>query len=485
MRPHPLPPLLQLTLSLAPLPAAIWIGEGDPMDWGDAANWSEGARPIAGETIWIRPLNAQMLTLGGGESEPLDLIFDSANGLTLHLAEGTRLGTVTTVQGAHHELLGAPLGGSSRWNLMAWSGFTIHRLADWAEVELASGDGGLILGPQDLDGVTPATVVARSGSVMIDDIMGPMHEGIELVLDGGIVSFNWNLGRLGAVRIGDNHAVMDGFSQLEVGRFEVVGTLSRDLRPFPFILAEEVALRSAGTVTLGGNLSAGRVSAEVAELDLDGIDHGFALRLDAGRVANGTLSGDIRVTEGTLACATSGLVEVLGGALAGEGLVVGGLLRVEESQISGDLSVTTSMVVGGGTSLWSGQLTLEEGARVTWVPSEAAGAVIELTGEWILAGAALLAIGETDWASPYWDLDREVRLVDIWEGGSVAGAFTLEAGAKGDEGAWSLRQAEDGDLLLAWTALGAAPVPEAAAVAPVLGALALALSARRRRARPR
>ncbi len=485
MRPRALPALSLLTLFLTPLPGAIWTGEGNPMDWGDAANWSEGAIPVAGETIWIRPINAQSLALGDGGSEPLDLVFDSATGLTLHLAEGTRLSAVSAIRAAHHELLGAPLGGTSRWSLVEGAGFTLHRLADWAEVELASGNGGLIIGPQDLDGVKPATVVARSGSVMIDDIMGPMHEGIELVLDGGQVSFNWSLGRLGAVRIEDNHTVMEGFNQLEVGRFEVDGVASRDLRTFPFIVAQEVALRSAGTVTVGGNLSAGRVVARLAELDLDGADQGFALQLDSGRVSNGTLSGDIRVGQGTLACATTGSVEVLGGALTGEGLVVGGLLRVEASQVGGDLSVAGELLLGGGTSLWSGQLALGEGARVTWMPWESEATVVDLTGDWVLAGAALLAVGEADWSSPYWDDNREVRLVDAWDGGSVAGMFTLVDPAKADEGSWSLRQADDGDLLLAWTALGAAPVPEPSTMGLSAAALLAALSARRRRARRR
>ncbi len=477
--------LLCLTLTLARLPAAVWIGEGNSMDWGDAANWSEGALPVAGETIWVRPINANTLTLGGGEAEPLDLVFDTPTGLTLFLAEGTTLGTVSATRNAHHQLMGAPLGGSSRWNLEGWSGFTLHTLADFAEVELVSGDGGLIIKPQDSLGVKPATIVARSGSVMFDDGMEPMHEGIELVLDGGYVSFNWNVGRLGSVRILDNHSVMDGFSELQVRRLEVDGEVSRDLASFPYITAEEVVLRTAGTVTLGANLSAGRVIAAVGELDLGGVDHAFALQLEGGRVGNGAISGDIRVHAGSLAGATHGAVEILDGSLTGEGLVVDGTLRVESAEVDGELSVAGSLLLGGGTNLWSGELTLEQGARVTWMPMESDAASVRLSGSWVLAGTALLSIGETDWSAPYWDANRERRLVDIWEAGSVAGAFTLEAADKGEEGVWSLRQAPDGDLMLMWSALGAAPVPEASTVGLGAAALLLALSSRRRRARRR
>jgi hypothetical protein len=144
-----------------------------------------------------------------------------------------------------------------------------------------------------------------------------------------------------------------------------------------------------------------------------------------------------------------------------------------------------TLLLGGGTNLWSGQLTLEEGALVTWMPVESDMAAVRLSGSWVLAGTALLAIGETDWSAPYWDANREVRLVDVWETGSVTGTFTLQDAEKGDEGGWTLRQATDGDLVLMWTALGAAPVPEATTFILPAAALSLALSARRRRARPR
>ena len=189
---------------------------------------------------------------------------------------------------------------------------------------------------------------------------------------------------------------------------------------------------------------------------------------------------------GTLACATTGTLEVLSGFLGGEGLTVAGTLRVEESVVAGDLAVGGTLQLGGaGTTDWWANLTLGEGARVAWLPTETEAAVVHLGGSWTLAGAAILEVGETDWTAPYWDANREIRLVDTWDGSAISGTFLLESADKGEEGFWTLAPADDGDLLLAWTALGAAPVPETAALAPALGALALALSARRRRARPR
>ena len=121
------------------------------------------------------------------------------------------------------------------------------------------------------------------------------------------------------------------------------------------------------------------------------------------------------------------------------------------------------------------------------MPRESESAVVDLRGTWVLAGDTLLSVGETDWTSPYWDANRVVRLVDVWEGGSIAGTITLADGSKGDEGGWELRQEDGGGLLLAWTAMGVLPaaVPEASTFALGAGSLLLALSARRRRARPR
>lgn len=476
--------LLILALLPLPSPAAVWIGQGDAMDWHDAANWAEGVAPALGETVWIRPeYHVGALLLGGGGT--LDVVIDSSRNLELVLEEGTALGTVETVTGGYHRLSGAPLGGNSSWNLAARSGVKILTLADWAQVELVSGGGVLGIGPQDMDGIRHATVVARSGVVQFDDEGGPSHDGIELVLAGGDIAFSWDAGRLGSVRIEEGYTFTGGWGKVRTGHLTVEGVSDRDLRLIPGLVAPETVLRVVGTVTVGDSLETGHVIAEVAGLDLGGGERGFALVLESGRVSNGSLSGDVRVITGTLACATSGSVEVLEGFLSGEGLTVAGSLRVEGAAVDGDLSLSGNLILGGPTTWWSGQLTLEPGSRVSWVPGESGATVVDLSGGWALTGDALLSVGETDWSSAYWDSAREVRLVDAWGGASVAGAFTLVDGDKGDEGYWTLGQADDGDLLLAWTALGAAPVPEPSATAIAAAGLLVALSARRRRARPR
>ena len=458
------------------------------MDWGDGANWVGGAAPMGDEVVWIRPLgHVGALRLGGGATaSPLRVVIDSDQRLELALAEGTALASLATVAGGHHRLEGVPLGGSSTWDLASGSSVRVQTLEPWAQLELAGGGGTLVIGPQDAGGVTPAAIVARSGVVQFDDDLGPSHDGIELTLAGGQVAFSWDFGRIGSLRLEDDHVFTEGWGRMRVQRLEVAGVAPRDLRALPRIEAEEAEFRIPGEILVGDNLSAGRVVAEVAELGLSGLEHGFALRLESGRVVDGTLAGEVRVVSGILACATTGTVEVLGGSLTGEGLGVAGMLRVEEAVIAGDLSVTGGLVLGGGTTAWGGATELAEGAGLLWMPGESEAAVVELTGAWSLVGGTVLVIGDTDWSSPYWDSHRDLRLVDVWEGGSVSGTVELAAGDKGDEGSWSLSQADDGDLVLAWAALGAsAAVPEASASALAAAAFLSALSARRRRARPR
>lgn len=483
---HPTP-LLAL-LSLVTCSAATWTGGGDPLSWRDAANWAGGALPESGETIVIRPMgNVGVIRVGfGDEPAPLDLILDTTRRLELELAEGSVIGSLATIAGGYHRLSGAALSGTSTWNLATGSVMEVAALADWVQVELTGGGGVLYVAPQAAGEVASARIVARAGVVQFNDEGGPAHDNIEMVLAGGQMTFSWDSGRLGALRIEEGYAVAEGWGAVTVGHLAVAGSGDRDLGSMPTLRATQTTFQVAGKVSLGGNLETGAVTAAVGELDLGGVERTFSLRLDAGKVANGTLAGEVRVIDGTLACATTGNIEVLAGALGGEGLSVAGTLRVEESVVTGDLAVGGTLLLGGeGTIDWQANLALGEGARVAWLPTEAAGTVVSLGGTWMLAGAAMLEVGETDWTAPYWDGNREVRLVDAWDSSAISGTFVLESADKGEEGFWTLGQADDGDLLLAWTALGAAPVPEAASVAPALGALALALSARRRRARPR
>ncbi len=482
MRPR-LSPLPCLLIALARLPAATFIGEGDLSDWSDPSNWADAALPTPGEAIVIQTTYADTFRLGEGSWEPLDVVLAGSRNLTMDLAEGTVLGSVTTLNPGYHGLGGGSLGGTSYWNLAGGSAVVLERLGAGAHLELVSGNGVLLIGPQDAGGVTPATVVARSGIVQFNDENGPSHDGIEMVLAGGQMTFTWNFGRLGALRIEDAHTSTEGWGVVTVGRLSVVGMNDRDLGQMPTLIAGETELRVLGTVTLGHNLETGLVVAEVGGLDLGGAERSFGLRLENGRVANGSLAGDVRVMNGTLACATTGAVEVIEGSLVAEGLAVDGSLRVEASHVSGDLAVRSSLILGGETSAWDGSLLLGEGSTVLWVPRESEATVVELvTGTWTLAGPAMIEIGETDWSSAYWDSDRTLLLVDAWEGASVAGAFALWGAEKADEGSWALAQGEDGDLRLAWTALGATAVPEPSHLG-ALGALAtLAISARRRRA---
>ena len=479
---------LLLLLALIPCPAATWIGGGDPMVWTDTANWSGGAMPVAGETIVFRPtVYTDVIRLGGGEATtPIDVVLDTTRPLILELAAGTAIGSLSTITGGYHSVTGAALVGASTWNLATGSAVRLGALAAWSQLELASGGGVLLIGPQDGEGVVPATIVARSGVVQFDDEAGPSHAGVEMVLAGGQMTFTWDLGRLGSLRIEEEHGFTEGWGAAQVGHLTVAGGGDRDLSLMPTLRSPETTLRVGGNVKLGANLETDLVLAEVGELDLGGGERGFSLRLEAGRVTNGALAGDVRVVSGTLACATTDDVEVLAGTLGGEGLTVAGTLRVEEALVVGDLSVGGTLQLGGvGTTDWQASLMLGDGARVTWVPRATEGTVVHLGGSWTLTGTSILEVGETDWTAPYWDANREVRLVDTWDSSTISGTFMLEGADKGEEGFWTLGQADDGDVLLAWTALGAAPVPEASAVAPVLGALALALSARRRRARPR
>ena len=487
------PPFAALRLSLLVvttlprLAASTWIGEGDLMDWEDAANWSGGTLPGAGETIVVRPPRwVETLRLGGGDSAgPLRVVIESDQRLSLVLTEGTTLESLASTTGGHHRLEGAALGGEGSWNLATFSSVRVDNFAPWSRVELSGGGGVLVVGPQDATGVTPVSIVARSGVVHLDDELGPSHDGIELTLAGGQAAFSWDVGRIGSLRLEDGHTWTEGWSRMQVQRLEVAGDLPRDMRALPRIEAEVAEFRIPGELVLGDNLSAGLVVAEVAELGLSGLEHGFALRLESGRVADGSLAGNVRVLSGTLACATSGTVEVLGGSLTGEGLSVAGTLRVEASVIAGDVAVSGGVVVGGGMSAWGGAMELGEGAGLLWMPEASEETVVGLTGAWSLVGGNLLMVGETDWSSPYWDTDRQVRLVDVWEGGSLSGTLVLAEGTKGEEGAWALSQADDGDLMLAWTALGAAAVPEGSALPLGAAALLAALSGRRRRARSR
>ncbi|MEZ4885652.1 MAG: hypothetical protein R3E32_13045 [Chitinophagales bacterium] len=59
----------------------LWDGDGDGTTWGDAANWSDDTKPVAGDRVVI-PIDADV-TIDGGSEEALEVFLELGSSLTI------------------------------------------------------------------------------------------------------------------------------------------------------------------------------------------------------------------------------------------------------------------------------------------------------------------------------------------------------------------------------------------------------------------
>lgn len=277
------------------------------------------------------------------------------------------------------------------------------------------------------------------------------------------------------------------------------------------------ALSSAWTIT-GGTLKAGHVQAfgtgairvEGGVLDLNGlaVANVFALAggsvtgftsLDASQLdftsnpapkLSGVIAGELDLTNKAVD-ATGGLTAA--GTLKGDGAVFsGGTVTLDDGAIHAPGS-------SPGTQTFESGLTYAAGATLDWEieldPGDWAAATpqrgpdydaINVTGGNLVigSGATLLVtlldpLGGASFTDVYWDELRILQAINFSSVGQITGAFTLDASAANavasGRGEWSMTQDSSG-VYLQWT-----PVPEPSTYGLILGGLALAGAALRRR----
>jgi hypothetical protein len=476
-----------LLITLVRLPAATWNGAGDGFSWTDQANWDSGLRPISGETVWINPVAGVTRVEVGAASDGGaigGLVLAGAEGLEVRLLDGAGVASVRSIGTASHRFEGLGLAEGSEWNVDAGGSVSWATLPDWTDLDW-TGQGELRLAHASAASPGPLNLRVSAGNV---HFVGPQEGVLDLTsvtLEGGSLSFDDQVSWLGEVTYRSGSFGMMSMESLWVGgfRLDVAGDI--DLNALNPISASEVRLRSTGTITSGTAVAGSVVILEGGILDLSGGELQAALVIEGGMVRGGAVANEVRMTGGALATTVTGYLTVADAEVAMEDAVIAGTLRMGGATVEGAARIEGEvMLEGAGAAIWVGDVALAEGAVIRWYPSEEEAASMSLAGAWTAEGGLTLAIGETDWTSPYWGSVRQMRLVDLWEGGSLAASFTLAEGGKAGFGEWTLGEAEDGTPLMLWTP-GLLAVPEPSHLAPVAALALLAVSARRRRARRR
>jgi hypothetical protein len=274
---------------------------------------------------------------------------------------------------------------------------------------------------------------------------------------------------------------------------------------------------SSGWTITAGTLKAGHVQAfgtgairvEGGVLDLNGLAvvNVFAL-------AGGSVTGFTSLDASQLDFSTNSAPK-LSGVIAGElnltdkavdatgGLTASGTLKGDGAVFSGGTVTLGSTAIHApgsspGTQTFESGLTYATGATLDWEieldPADWAAATpqrgldydaINVTGGNLVIGSgATLLVSLLDslgasFTDSYWDEERTLQAINFSSDGQITGVFTLDASTANalasGRGVWSMTQ-DSGGVYLQWT-----PVPEPSTYGLILGGLALAGAALRRR----
>jgi autotransporter-associated beta strand protein len=274
---------------------------------------------------------------------------------------------------------------------------------------------------------------------------------------------------------------------------------------------------SSGWTITAGTLKAGHVQAfgtgairvEGGVLDLNGLAVANVFRL-----AGGSVTGFTSLDASQLDFSTNSAPK-LSGVIAGElnltdkavdatgGLTASGTLKGDGAVFSGGTVTLGSTAIHApgsspGTQTFESGLTYATGATLDWEIELDPGAwaaatpqrgldydAINVTGGNLVIGSgATLLVSLLDplgasFTDSYWDEVRTLQAINFTSVGQITGVFTLDASdanaAASGRGGWSMTQ-DSGGVYLQWT-----PVPEPSTYGLILGGLALAGAALRRR----
>ena len=275
---------------------------------------------------------------------------------------------------------------------------------------------------------------------------------------------------------------------------------------------------SNGTLRLSGSgtLGVGAVTVSGGTLDLNGVTLAKDISLSGGKLTGASsLSGSVNLTADSAASGTLSANLALGTDYARvlditDGLDVSGTLSGVGTLTGGDLTVSGTHAVGNspGYQLVEGNVTYAANSLFVWEfeddgtfdifgpqrPSLAGTGnydAVDVTGNLIVsAGAilqlnALLANPELAYTGELWNLEAGVVFQVFSVDGTIDGLFTFANGTQTEAvegfGVWTIRRE---NLALGETAgvyLSYAPVPEPSTYGLMLGGLALAGAAIRRR----
>lgn len=402
--------LAALALPCLPLTAATWTGAGDGWSWSNLENWEDGVLPSAGEAVWIKPVAGNgWVEIGGvAGGDPINLVIESPIGLDLMLNPEARVAGVTTLDAGWHRLGGNPPEASSSWEVAAGGSLVLGSLATGSNL-VKTGQGTLTISSA-ASGAGQLRVAGLEGGVVIEaEHAGDLSEATLEAL-GASFSFAGNVTRVGKLVIGEGSFGPMAGGRLVAGEVVIRRSGDLDLSNLPGITTGVLRVEG-GTVIPSGSLEAGRIVVANAMLGLGPSSLGGVVELKGGWIDSGVLTGEVLVD------------------------------------------------TAAGMSGWMGIGYLTDGARLTWMPTEDGATALGLTGELVFEEGSLLAIGEADWSSPYWDATRTVTLVETWGVGIVRGMPTLEGGGVEGQGSWTLGDNGQGGLALTW-AVEAVPVPE-------------------------
>ncbi len=353
--------------------------------------------------------------------------------------------------------------------------------ADITEVKVASG------ATVNLSGVTKDIVFeggslnglgSFNGKIKVKgelDVSGGTHGGELEVASGGTLNFG-NASSSRTVKFTGGAISGSNFT----GNVEVVGS---NISLTSSIGAGKVLLTSGNSASIQSGFSRD-ITYEGGTLS--GLDN-----YSGALTVQGNSTLDLDGTSNTAVTTGAAITVASGSTLSGSGTISGA------ASISGTHSVGNSP----GTQSFGNGLSYGSAAVVAWEFTAAVDAyfddndvvggrgtdydAINLTGgNLTIASGATLQVNDpiaVDYTGAFWDSVRNFLVIDVAYGSSITGAFNLShtrAASVSGEGAWSIAQAFSGDegIYLRWT-----PVPEPSTYGLMLGGLALAGAAIRRR----
>ena len=336
-----------------------------------------------------------------------------------------------------------------------------------------------------LTGAAPGGAIVKRGGGLLR--VGPGLEPATVIeVEAGRVSWSEAIA-LGHLRVAGGRAEGPG---LAVGLLEVTGGAEASLADLPDLAAASLRVDESGTLRWHASAQVGTLEVAGGRVDFGAESIWPAVHLSGGALIGNVLKGEVTASGGTLDARVEGNLLLMGEVEVAD-ISVSGQTLLAETTLSGWMNLEGGvwMAAWAGASRIGGWVELHHGSTLNWwLETPWITSPLIVTGELTSPADVPLGLGLVDWTHPYWDEARELLLVDAWEGGIVSATFALDPWLGEGEGAWEQVRSPEGDVVLRWTPdeIAVAAVPEPSAAGLALGAmLAAAISARRRRARPR